>query len=142
MKNTDAIKSEYKNLYGTEISYPDSDFGSCPVYTYDKANDSFYVSSGCGGSGYPTGYIYKYKFAKSDDTAYVYFAVGGQAYSDDEVSGDIYYDFIDEPSVKTAPSNKTKLQGIDSSNYQDFAHYRLVFSNLSPTSIIPHSHLL
>ncbi len=107
----------YKSMFGIPLDKKEQ-YDTCPRMLYNKEKDIYYLSSSCGGAGYPTDLTYIYKYTETVEAAYIYVAYGSMA-----SNGDIYTDY----NMKNQYKKEDYDFKITSANYNDFSKYKLVF---------------
>ena len=67
------VNSEYKRIFGTNITEHKSIEENCPAYIYDSTSQKYYwIEPQCGGATGTDMYSYKRYYSKNNDEAYVY----------------------------------------------------------------------
>lgn len=130
--SADTVADAYKKMFGEELEHRTS--ATCPRYEYDAQNKVYRMSYNCGGSSDAYHAFYSYNYTIKDDKAYVYRAIGSYGLWGNGCN--VYKDYINwwpntsldqELYYSSCPGSGMDFK-ITDSNYNDFAHYRYVFT--------------
>lgn len=122
-----AVREEYKKIYGEELAkevIDVTDIFSCGYYGYNAEYDIYFYEAGCGGIGDPRAY-YISKYTKDDTNAYVYLSAGTVIDEENSYCDVAYFNETDSLELCT---NESSEQLIDSSNYTNYAQYKITFA--------------
>ena len=128
----EVFDKDYSNMKHDDIgiNYKNADDYTmeCPSYLYDSVNKIYFIQEECGGfAGFKSlEYIYDYTYKNNE--YYVYTAVGSIGYSGDKET--VYTSYRNNSTLNES------IEEINSSNYDKFDHFRLVFEKNSDGNYI------
>lgn len=130
-KKTD-VEKMYLKYFGTK-EFTHKRTTSCSGdYSYDEANQVYYVyEPACGGSGPLSYYLYMNKMTTKGNKAYVYlnaFAIEGDVDENNDITYNVYKDVsktkVYQKNITEEESNSFK---VDSTNAHNFDQYKFTF---------------
>lgn len=139
------VKIIYDNIFNESYdSINHTDIDSCPTYYYDSKNKVYYEVPNCGGTpGLSNVFNYAYKYTNIGNNYYVYTAATRSEYDTNnsniiniyksQSKKDIYVSYNENNNAEIDEYTKFK---IDSTNYNEFDHYKFMFEKNSEGNYI------